>query len=125
MQCYIGQADMGNSQEKGNLDLDSPQQLIRPQAENRTGKYSADSAVSAQLRSEISALTQSVRNVETGNNFISSAVGELAGASDLLALGMELASQVSNGLLTDSQRQTLNEEFNQIRTEIHRLSQFL
>ena len=70
-------------------------------------------------------MTQSVRNVETGNNFISSAVGELAGASDLLALGMELASQASNGLLTDSQRQTLNEEFNQIRTEIHRLSQSL
>ncbi len=70
-------------------------------------------------------MTQSVRNVGTGNNFISSAVGELAGASDLLALGRELASQASNGLLTDSQRQTLNEEFNQIRTEIHRLSQSL
>ena len=70
-------------------------------------------------------MTQSVRNVETGNNFISSAVGELAGASDLLALGRELASQASNGLLTDSQRQTLNEEFNQIRTEIDRLSQSL
>jgi len=64
---------------------------------NRTGESSADSAVSAQLRSEISALTQSVRNVETGNNFISSAVGGLAGVSDLLARGRKLASQASNG----------------------------
>jgi len=89
---------------------------------NRAGTDPAASALSAQLQSDISALTQSVKNVESGTNFVRTADGGLAGIVDLVNRGRELAIQSSNGTLNDSQRQTLNQEFGQIQSEIDRLT---
>jgi flagellin len=92
---------------------------------NRAGTDPAASALSAQLQSDISALTQSVKNVESGTNFVRTADGGLAGIADLVNRGRELAIQSSNGTLNDSQRQTLNQEFGQIQSEIDRLTSSL
>ena len=89
---------------------------------NRAGTDPAASALSAQLRSDISALTKSVKNVESGTNFVRTADGGLAVIADLVNRGRELAIQSSNGTLNDSQRQTLNQEFGQIQSEIDRLT---
>ena len=89
---------------------------------NRAGTDPAASALSAQLQSDISALTQSVKNVESGTNFVRTADGGLAGIADLVNRGRELAIQSSNGTLNDSKRQTLNQEFGQIQSEIDRLT---
>jgi flagellin len=89
---------------------------------NQAGTDAAASALSTQLRSEISSLTQAVSNVETGANFTRIADGGLAGVSDLVNRGRELAIQSSNGTLNDSQRQALNQEFTQIQSEIDRLT---
>ena len=89
---------------------------------NRAGTDPAASALSAQLQSDISALTQSVKNVESGTNFVRTADGGLAGIGDLVNRGRELAIQSRNGTLNDSQRQTLNQEFGQIQSEIDRLT---
>ena len=48
--------------------------------------------------------------------------GGLAGIADLVNRGRELAIQSRNGTLNDSQRQTLNQEFGQIQSEIDRLT---
>ena len=45
---------------------------------NQAGTDAAASALSIQLRSEISSLTQAVNNVETGSNFTRTADGGLA-----------------------------------------------
>jgi flagellin len=89
---------------------------------NRAGTDPAASALSAQLQSDISALTQSVKNVESGTNFVRTAEGGLAGVADLVNRGRELAIQSSNGTLNDSQRQSLNQELGQIQSEIDRLT---
>ena len=89
---------------------------------NWAGTDPAASALSAQLQSDISALTQSVKNVESGTNFVRTADGGLAGIADLVNRGRELAIQSRNGTLNDSQRQTLNQEFGQIQSEIDRLT---
>ena len=91
---------------------------------NRAGTDPAASALSAQLQSDISALTQSVKNVESGTNFVRTAEGGLAGIADLVNRGRELAIQSRNGTLNDSQRQTLNQKFGQIQSEIDRLTGF-
>ena len=88
---------------------------------NRAGTDPAASALSAQLQSDISALTQSVKNIESGTNF-SAPPGGLASIADLVNRGRELAIQSSNGTLNDSQRQTLNQEFGQIQSEVDRLT---
>ena len=75
---------------------------------NRAGTNPAASALSAQLKSDISTLTQSVSNVESGANFVRTAEGGLAGVADLVNRGRELTIQSSNGTLNDSQSETLN-----------------
>jgi hypothetical protein len=75
----------------------------------------AANALSVQLRSGISAMTQSISNVESGDNCVSTAAGGLAVTADLLNRGRELAIQPSNSNLNDSQRETLNQGFSQIQ----------
>ncbi len=89
----------------------------------KAGVDAAGLAISEQLKSEIAAMSQSVKNVETGANFIRVAEGGLSNVSDLIARGRELSLQAANGTLGDSERQTLNQEFQQILTEIDRVSQ--
>jgi flagellin len=101
---------------------DSLERISSGRKLNRAGTNPAASALSAQLRSDISALTQSVSNVESGANFVRTAEGGLAGVADLVNRGRELAIQSSNGTLNDSQRETLNQEFSQIQNEIDRLT---
>ncbi len=83
----------------------------------------ASNALSQQLRSEIRTLTQSVQNAETGGNFVRTVDSDLGGIGDLLARGRELASQSANGTLNNTQREAINQEFNQIRAEIDRTAQ--
>ncbi|MCH7624121.1 MAG: flagellin FliC [Nitrospinae bacterium] len=89
---------------------------------NRAGEDPASNAIATQLRSDIRALSQATRNVDAGLNFIRSAEGGLSSISDLVARGRELALQAANGTLGDSERQTLNAEFSQIKSEIDRIS---
>lgn len=86
------------------------------------GEDPAANAIAEQLRSEVTALSQNVRNVETGANFINTAEGGLSTIADLLVRGRELATQAANGTLNDAQRQNLNQEFNSVRDEINRLT---
>ncbi len=101
---------------------DSLERIASGRKLNRAGTDPAASALSAQLRSDISALTQSVKNVESGANFVRTAEGGLGGVADLVNRGRELAIQSANGTLNDSQRQALNQEFSQIQSEIDRIT---
>jgi flagellin len=89
---------------------------------NRAGEDPASNAIATQLRSDIRALSQATRNVDAGSNFIRSAEGGLNTISDLVARGRELSLQAANGTLGDTERQTLNAEFTQIKNEIDRIS---
>ena len=63
---------------------DSLERIASGRRLNRAGTDPAASALSAQLRSDISALTQSVKNVESGTNFVRTADGGLAGIANLV-----------------------------------------
>lgn len=89
---------------------------------NRAGEDAASNAIATQLRSDIRALGQANRNVEAGSNFIRSAEGGLSSISDLVARGREISLQAANGTVGDVERQTLNAEFTQIKSEIDRIS---
>jgi flagellin len=89
---------------------------------NRAGEDAAANAIATQLRSDIRALSQATRNVGAGSNFIRSTEGGLSTVSDLVARGRELSLQAANGTLGDTERQTLNAEFSQIKSEIDRIS---
>jgi flagellin len=67
----------------------------------------AANALSTQLKSYISAPTQSVRNPESSENFILTAEDGLAVVADLLNQLRQMTIQFSNGNLNNSQRETL------------------
>lgn len=87
------------------------------------GEDPTATSISAQLRSEITSLSQAVNNIESGKNFIRSAEGGLSSISDLITRGRELSLQAANGTLGDTERQTINQEFTAIKDEIDRISQ--
>lgn len=91
----------------------------------RPGIDPAGLALSDRLNAEIRALSQASRNIETGANFINVAEGGLATVNDLAARARELAVQASNGTLGDTERGILNTEFQQVLSEIDRISQSL
>ncbi len=90
---------------------------------NRAGEDPASNSIATQLRSEIRTLSQAVKNVSSGTNFIRNVEGSLATISDLVTRGRELAVQSANGTIGPAERKIINQEFEQIKSEIDRISQ--
>ena len=63
---------------------DSLERIASGRRLNRAGTDPAASALSAQLRSDISSLAQSVKNVESGTNFVRTTDGGSAGIANLV-----------------------------------------
>jgi len=90
---------------------------------NRAGEDPASNSIATQLRSEIRTLSQAVKNVSSGTNFIRNVEGGLTTISDLVTRGRELAVQSANGTIGKAEREIINQEFTQIKSEIDRISQ--
>jgi len=73
------------------------------------------------LRANITALQQSVRNANDGIGKLQVADGALAQVTNLLTRAVTLATEASNGTLTSTQRLALDSEFTQIKNEIDRI----
>ncbi len=82
-------------------------------------------AISEKLRSDLAAFRQAINNTESGAGFLNVAEAGLSSISDLLIRGRELAAQAASGTVSDSGRQAINVEFQQIVAEIDRVSQSL
>jgi flagellin len=80
-------------------------------------------AIAEKLRSDLAAFRQAIQNTESGTGVLNVAESGLSTISDLLIRGRELASQAASGTIGDSERQAINQEFQQIVAEIDRLSQ--
>jgi len=77
-------------------------------------------AVSDLMRAQIGSFTQAARNASDGISLLQTAQGGLAAVGDNLARMAELATQAANGLLSDPQRQAIQNEFDALRGEIDR-----
>lgn len=75
-------------------------------------------AIADGLRAGITALQQSVRNINDGIGLLQVADGALSKVTDLLNRAVTLATEAANDTLTASQRATLDAEFTAIKNEI-------
>ena len=75
-------------------------------------------AVSEKLRSDLAALSQAIKNTDASAGLLNVAEAGLSSISDLLIRGRELASQAASGTLGNTERQAINQEFQQIVAEI-------
>jgi flagellin len=80
-------------------------------------------AISERLRSQTRSLEQAKRNANDGISMVQTAEGALGEVNNTLVRLRELAVQASNGTVSDADRDTLQEEFGNLVSEIDRISQ--
>jgi flagellin len=79
-------------------------------------------AISEKLRSQIRSISVAVRNSQDGISMAQTTEGGLAEMGNILGRMRELAEQAANGTLGDAERVTLDKEYQQLKTEIDRIS---
>lgn len=73
------------------------------------------------LKANITALQQSVRNVNDGIGILQTADGAYGQVTSLLNRAVTISTQAATGTVSSSQRDTLNTEFNNILSELDRI----
>ncbi len=89
---------------------------------NRAADDAAGLAISEKMRRQIRGLTQGTANAEDGVAFVQVADGAMDEGHAILQRMNELSIKALNGTLTESDRASLNAEFDQLRTEIDRIN---
>jgi flagellin len=89
---------------------------------NRGADDAAGLAISEALRSDIRALRQAVRNANDGISLINVTEGALNEQSSILIRLRELASQAATGTVGSAERQTIQLEFDALRSEVDRIA---
>jgi len=88
---------------------------------NRAGDDAAGLAISEKMRGQIRGLDQASRNAQDGISLIQTAEGALNETHSILQRMREISNQSANGTNTDSDRQALQDEMNQLTSEVNRV----
>ncbi|MET4560615.1 flagellin [Lysinibacillus parviboronicapiens] len=79
-------------------------------------------AISEKMRAQIQGLNMASKNIQDGISLVQTAEGALNETHAMVQRMRELAVQAANDTLTDSDRQQLDLEFQELKKEIQRLS---
>ena len=88
---------------------------------NRAADDAAGLAISEKMRRQIKGLTQASRNAQDGISCVQTAEGALGEVHDMLQRMNTLANQASNDTMTEADRGYLNQEIQQLKSEIDRV----
>ncbi|MDN5364596.1 MAG: flagellin [Eubacteriales bacterium] len=89
---------------------------------NRAADDAAGLAISEKMRAQIKGLNQAIRNAQDGISLIQTAEGALNETHSILQRLRELAVQAANDTLTNADRAQIQQEVNQLITEINRIA---
>jgi len=98
------------------------EQLSTGKRINSAADDAAGLAISNKMTSQIRGLNQGVRNANDGISLIQTAEGALNEVTNMLQRMRELAVQAANDTNTDEDRNYLNSEFADLRSEINRIA---
>jgi flagellin len=90
---------------------------------NRAADDAAGLSISEKMRKQIRGLTQASSNAEDGISAVQTAEGALSEVQDMLQRMNELAVKSANGTNSESDRSYIQNEIDQLTTEIDRVSQ--
>lgn len=91
---------------------------------NRAADDAAGLAISEKMRAQIRGLNQAVRNAQDGISLIQTAEGALNETHAILQRMRELAVQATNDTLTESDREQIQKEINQLTAEVQKISAY-
>ena len=90
---------------------------------NRAADDAAGLSISEKMRKQIRGLTQASSNAEDGISSVQTAEGALQEVTDMLQRMNELAVQAANGTNSTTDRQYIQDEIDQLVTEVDRVSE--
>ena len=90
---------------------------------NRAADDAAGLSISEKMRKQIRGLTKASSNAEDGIIAVQTAEGALQEVTDMLQRMNELAVQASNGTNSETDRQSIQDEIEQLTTEIDRVAE--
>ena len=90
---------------------------------NRAADDAAGLSISEKMRKQIRGLSQASLNAEDGISAVQTAEGALTEVHDMLQRMNELAVKAANGTNSNSDRQTIQDEVDQLLTEIDRVAE--
>ncbi len=88
---------------------------------NRAADDAAGLSISEKMRAQIRGLDQGADNIEDGISYVQVADGALEEVHSMLQRINELAIQAANGTNSESDRQAINDEVQQLKTEMERI----
>jgi len=89
---------------------------------NRAGDDAAGLAISEKMRAQVRGLDMAAKNAQDGVSLIQTAEGALTETHAILQRMRELATQAANDTNTVDDRKAIEEEINQLTTEIDRIA---
>ena len=89
---------------------------------NRAADDAAGLAISEKMRKQIRGLTQASANAQDGISAVQTAEGALNEVHDMLQRMNELAVKAANGTMSESDRNAIQNEIDQLTTEIDRVA---
>ena len=89
---------------------------------NSAADDAAGLAISEKMRSQINGLNMAVRNAQDGISMLQTAEGALSEVHSILQRMRELSVQAANDTLTQQDRQYIQQEIDQLKSEINRTS---
>lgn len=102
---------------------DSTEKLSSGYKINRAADDAAGLAISEKMRKQMRGLTKASANAEDGISCVQTAEGALAEVQDMLQRMNELCVQAANGTNSKTDRQYIQDEIDQMVTEIDRVSE--
>ncbi|MEJ8552687.1 flagellin N-terminal helical domain-containing protein [Tepidibacter sp. Z1-5] len=89
---------------------------------NRAGDDAAGMAITEKMRAQINGLKTASRNSLDGVSLVQTAEGAMSEVHSMLQRMRELSVQAANGTAADSDRQAIQDEINQLTSEVNRIA---
>ncbi len=106
-----------------NLQATSAEKLASGYKINRAADDAAGLSISEKMRKQMRGLDQASTNADDGISTVQTAEGALAEVHDMLQRMNELAVQAANGTNSESDRSSIQDEIDQLTTEIDRVAE--
>ena len=106
-----------------NAQAKSTEKLSSGYRINRAADDAAGLSISEKMRKQIRGLNQASSNAEDGVSCVQTAEGALTEVHSMLQRMNELATQAANGTLSEDDRSNIQDEVDQLITEIDRVSE--
>lgn len=102
----------------------SIEKLSSSQRINKAGDDAAGLAISEKMRSQIRGLYQASRNAHDAVSMVQTAEGAASTVHAMLQRARELSIQSASEVITDTDRTALNDEINQIKSQIDNIAEY-